>query len=199
MTLSRVKTPPLAGSELVHDNGDATGPTVLDFWRWSGSDLLSNATRGRFAEFLIATAIGIDTTSPRNEWAAWDLTSPDGAKIEVKCSAYLQSWYQAKLSSPCFSIKPSRAWDPDTNSLSTKSQRQAQLYVFALLAHRDKSTVDPLDVRQWEFFVVPTSRLDGYQRSQSTITLKSLTKLCEPVSYRDLRAQIQKFKAVNGS
>lgn len=192
VTLSRIEATTRTGAEPVHDDGHAIGPTVLDFWRWSVSDLLSNATRGRLAEFLIAKALGIDTARPRDEWAAWDLTSPEGIKIEVKCSAYLQSWYQTKLSSPSFSIRPSRAWDPNTNNLSPTSQRQAQLYVFALLAHREKATVDPLNIRQWVFFVVPTTHIDGYQRSQSSITLKSLTKLSEPVPYQDLRSQILK-------
>ncbi|WHZ21248.1 MAG: hypothetical protein OJF47_000360 [Nitrospira sp.] len=191
-SLLRKKPSSLTGSEPLHDAGEALGPTVVDFWRWSVSDLLSNATRGRLAEFLIAKALGVGTLSPRDEWAAWDLTSPEPEciKIEVKCSAYLQSWYQAKLSSPSFSIKPSRAWDPDTAKLSPMSERQAQVYVFALLAHRDKTTVDPLNVRQWEFYVVPTSRIAGYQRSQSTITLRSLQGLCEPASYQELRAQV---------
>lgn len=190
MTLSRIIATSLTGAEPIHDGGRAIGPTVLDFWRWSVSDLLSNVTRSRLAEFLIANALGIDTAPPRDEWAAWDLTSPEGIKIEVKCSAYLQSWYQARHSSPSFSIKPSRAWDPNTNSYSATSQRQAHLYVFALLDHLDKATVDPLDVRQWVFFVVPTSSIDGYQRSQSSITLKSLTKISRPVRYQELRAQI---------
>jgi len=193
VTLSRIEAATRTGSEPIHDNGVAIGSTVLDFWRWSVSDLLSNVTRGRLAEFLVAKALGIDAANPSEEWASWDLTSPEGIKIEVKCSAYLQSWYQAKLSSPYFSIKASRAWDPNTNSLSPTSLRQAQLYVFALLAHREKATVDPLNVRQWAFFVLPTSRIDDYKRSQSTITLKSLETLCEPVAYHDLRAHILRF------
>jgi len=36
-----------------------------DFWRWSASDLLSNALRGVLAEFIVARALGIDTTAAR--------------------------------------------------------------------------------------------------------------------------------------
>ncbi|MGE5322882.1 MAG: hypothetical protein ACM3SW_08475 [Actinomycetota bacterium] len=32
------------------------------------------------------------------------------------------------------------------------------------LAHREKESVDPLNLDQWEFYVVPTSQLDSYQR-----------------------------------
>ena len=48
----------------------ATGKTLLDFWRWNGSDLASNATRGVLAEFIVASALGIDLSVPRIEWAA---------------------------------------------------------------------------------------------------------------------------------
>ena len=36
----------------------ATGKTLLDFWRWNGSDLASNATRGRLAEFYSRHSLG---------------------------------------------------------------------------------------------------------------------------------------------
>ncbi len=36
-------------------NGEATLPFELsDFWAWSVSDLVSNATRGRLAEYIIS-------------------------------------------------------------------------------------------------------------------------------------------------
>jgi hypothetical protein len=49
--------------------------------------------------------------------------------------------------------------------------------VFALLAHTDKPTVDPLNINQWEFYVLPTTTLDNYDRSEVSITLKSLDAL----------------------
>lgn len=48
---------PKSGKETLTDNENGVGYNLLDFWRWSVSDILSNATRGRFAEFLIGTAI----------------------------------------------------------------------------------------------------------------------------------------------
>jgi hypothetical protein len=44
--------------------GDAPlGFTVLDFWQWSSSDLVSNSTRGCIAEFIVARALGLDMES----------------------------------------------------------------------------------------------------------------------------------------
>lgn len=42
--------------------------SLLDFWRWSVSDILSNTTRGILAEFIIVKALGADIANVRNEW-----------------------------------------------------------------------------------------------------------------------------------
>lgn len=77
--------------------------------------------------------------------------------------------------------------------MSTERRRQADVYVFALLAHEDKTTIDPLDVTQWQFYVLPTFTLDARTRSQQSITLKSLERLCGgPAHYAGLRAVIEK-------
>lgn len=51
------------------------------------------------------------------------------------------------------------------------------MYVFALLRHQDRDTVDPLDVAQWEFFVVPTVTLDQRVSGQKSIRLAALLDL----------------------
>ncbi len=62
--------------------------TLLDFWKWSASDLVSNAPRGCLAEFLVAQALGI-VDGLRVEWDACDLRIPDGLTVEVKSAAYV--------------------------------------------------------------------------------------------------------------
>lgn len=132
---------------------------MLDFWRWSASDLVSNATRGILAEYIVAQALGL-ATGVRAEWDAYDLVTSAGLKVEVKSSAYLQSWFHKKLSVIGFGIRPKFAWDSDTNELETERRRQAGVYVFCVLAHKNKATVDPLDLDQWVFYVVPSAVLD---------------------------------------
>jgi hypothetical protein len=168
----------------------AAGKTLLDFWRWNGSDLVSNTTRGRLAEFIVASAMDIDISVPREEWSAWDLTSPDGIRIEVKSAAYLQSWTQQNLSRIVFSIRPAKPWDASSGEFAEKPQRAADVYVFCLLKHQEKSTLDPLNLDQWEFYVLPTRDLNGYTRSDSSITLASLQKICEAIPYKRLREKI---------
>jgi len=65
---------------------------VNDFWSWYCSDLMINSTRGGLAEFIVALSLG-QKNRIRAAWEPWDLTY-NGIKIEVKSSAFVQSWYQ---------------------------------------------------------------------------------------------------------
>ncbi|MGQ9717931.1 MAG: hypothetical protein ACUVR6_09650, partial [Anaerolineae bacterium] len=127
----------------------------------------------------------------REEWSAFDLITPEGITVEVKSAAYIQSWSQRNLSSITFRTPKTRAWNADTNVQEKEPRRQAQVYVFALLAHQDKSSIDPLNVDQWKFFVVPTAVLDARTRSQHLITLRSLEKLSRAFSYDELRDAVR--------
>lgn len=150
---------------------------MLDFWRWSvSSDILSNATRGRFAEFIVATATDIEKTALRYEWSSYDLETPDGIKLEIKSAAYIQSWFQRTLSTISFSTKAAFYWDSLTNKQSDIKKRHADVYVFCLLHHDNKQTVNPLNLNHWEFYVMATKELNAYTRSQHSITLKSLQR-----------------------
>jgi len=108
--------------------------TLLDFWRWSASDLVSNALRGILAEYIVACALGLPEGA-RVEWDAFDLKTPQGLSLEVKSAAYLQSWQQKALSQITFGIQPTRAWEATTKDYTGELRRQADLYVFCLLHH----------------------------------------------------------------
>jgi len=136
---------------------------------------LGNALRGVLAEFIIASAVGV-LEKPREEWDAYDLMTKNGLKIEVKSSSYLQSWEQAKLSKIIFGIQPTTAWGND-NKRSQEAKRQADIYVFCVLSHKEKATVNPLDLSQWDFYILQTAVLNEQKPNQKTITLSSLLQL----------------------
>ncbi len=165
-----------SGSEPFRNDGQPLTANLLDFWRWSASDLVSNATRGILAEYIVAQALG-QVTGVRAEWDAYDLVTSAGLKVEVKSSAYLQSWFHEKLSAIGFGIRPTFAWASDTNELETERRRQAGVYVFCVLAHKNKATVDPLDLDQWVFYVVPSAVLDEQCPTQKHISLSGLLRL----------------------
>lgn len=180
------------GHDPFHVEGRPLGFDLVSFWQWSSSDVVSNVTRGVLAEYLVAQALGVARDSVREEWASYDLRALDGTPVEVKSAAYIQSWHQDQLSRITFRVPKTRAWDKDSNQQSEHTRRQADVYVFALLAHPHQRTLEPLDVSQWEFFAVPTIALDHRKRSQHSITLPSLRTLSgESISFSGLKHAVE--------
>lgn len=154
---------------------------------------MDNTWRGVLAEYLVARAVGIKEDGIRDGWGPVDLVSLTGVTIQVKSAAFLQAWYQREPSHISFSIKPRRVYDPETNSLTANPVRSAEVWVFALLAHKDKSTLNPMELAQWKFYVVPRAVLNGYQCSQESITLQSIRRLgLEPVGFQQLAAEVER-------
>ena len=176
-----------SGSEPIHDGGHPVGGTLLEFWQWSASDLVSNATRGVLAEYIVAIALGGPMESVRREWDAYDLKLADDTKVEVKSAAYVQAWKQTRPSTIVFQVGKRRWWDAETGMSSDEPSRHADVYVFALLKHQERDTLDPLNVAQWEFYVLPTRTLNERTRSQHSITLRSLQALSGgPITFEQL-------------
>lgn len=184
----------MTGDELFHSDGRDIGVELKGFWSWAYSALLDNVARGVLAEFLVAFALGI-TKTPREEWARYDLESKEGTTIEVKNSAYIQSWEQKDHSLIEFDVKQTKGWIEETG-WSDDPQRHSDVYVFCLLAEKDQEKIDPMNVGQWEFYVVSTSEIDHRLGKQKTITLRSLKRKfsVEPTPYGELAQEIERAK-----
>ena len=184
-----------SGQEPLHAGGRPIGLKLCDYWKWSSSDLLSNTLRGVLAEYLVATALGLGD-KPREEWAECDLVMRSGKKIEVKSAAYIQSWSQRRFSAISFDIaRRVSGWSAETGESTAPDmpQRFADVYVFCLLKNRDQDTIDPLDVDQWDFYVLSAARLDRECANQRTISLGPLGELAgAAVSYAELTGAIQR-------
>ena len=180
----------LTGEEaIIAPNGDKVG-CLIDFWRWAYSDLVSNATRGALAEYLVACALDIHHTE-RISWDKYDLLTNEGIAIEVKTSGYLQTWKQNSLSKPTFGIQPTYGWDSKSNEYDKEQKRQSDIYVFCLHKHTDQATINPLLLSQWEFYLMPTNVLNEKFGSQKTVTLSALKKAgAEVCEYENLRSRI---------
>lgn len=124
----------------------------------------------------MALACGVDDKI-RTSWDSFDLTTKRGIKIEVKSSAYLQSWKQVNYYKPIFGVSESLFWDYTTNAISTQKKRHADVYVFALLAHLDKATLNPMDTNQWEFYVLNTKVIDRELANTRHASLKKILKI----------------------
>lgn len=175
-TLDAIEVVRKSGDEPLTELGRPVGKSLLDFWQWSTSDLIGNAMRGVLAEYLVAVAVEGDGGT-RTEWDAYDVKTESGVRVEVKSGAYLQSWAQTKLSSIQFSIRPTFGWDSETNIFSKTQTRQSDVYVFCVFSQKDKSTVDPLNLDQWDFYILPTEVINQQLGRQKSISFGSLLNL----------------------
>ncbi len=164
--------------------------TVGDFWSWAYSDILSNTDRAVFAEFVVCTALGV-TDAPRVEWDAVDLRYGDKT-IEVKSSAYVQSWHQVQdpPSQISFDLKERLSWDAATNTYRVEPSRAADCYVFCIYTEKDRSRANVLDVNRWEFYVVSTEQINRQLGSQKTAALSTIERLAKPVGYAQLKRSV---------
>ena len=175
------------GAEPFRSGSQVLQATVFDYWRWSGSDLMSNRERSILGEFLVAMALGLKR-EPRIEWNAYDLKTSRGLKIEIKTSSAKQSWSQPKPSPIRFDIAPkSCGWDEETDTTDVGVKRRADVYVFCEL-HGD----DPLDTAGWRFYILRTEVLNQRVKNQKSIGLEPLRNLDPTIStYADLKQNIQ--------
>ena len=168
--------------------------SLLDYWRWATSDLVSNTARGVLAEYIVARALKIPTGEEiRDEWVPFDLLTPDGIKIEVKSAAYVQSWKQSRVSSIRFGTPKTGEWYSASGRFLSEPKRRADVYVFALFTQQEMP-IEPLDLDQWKFYALSTQKLDD----RKSLSLSALEKLASPVPYHELADAVKAAKKADG-
>lgn len=170
------------GSEQLTFKDKELGSSVLDFWSWAYSDLIRNVNRGAFAEFIVLEAMNNQSgITPRTNFRvsmdAYDLLSPDGIRVEVKSSAYIQSWESEHPARISFRIAPAKSLDSSGNySADSQYCRHSDVYVFCVWTAMSREQ-NILDLSLWDFYVIATKILDQKVPNQKTITFQSLLSL----------------------
>ena len=192
--------------------GDADLPQpvgILDFWRWAFSDLLEDTLKGLYAEWMVGNLLGLPMLhGGRPGYGNYDLRSPLGLRIEVKSSAYWQSW---KLRNEDGTLKPApeiERWRPTPDKTITfgglrardavdRSQEavgyKADLYIFCFQRETDPARWDALDLEQWEFYVLSRAALAS--AGVSSLSLRRLRQLCPPLTARQFQAEGRRIVA----
>ena len=180
------------GEECIYDENGRNITTVKDFWAWAYSDLTNNTLRGTYAEFLVRKALGADIYVSK-DWGPYDVLTPEGIRVEVKCSAYLQSWKQANLSKIIFGIPQTHKYDFEADAFDYNAEllRQSDVYVFCVETCQNRDELNERDLSQWDFYVLPTARINDKLGSQKRVSLSILQKIgAKQVSFCDLKAAV---------
>ncbi len=148
---------------------------------------MGNTERGKLAEYIVSLAMHC-ANGVSEGWKAFDVLTPEGIKIEVKTSAYLQSWAQKRISNIRFDIRETLAWDSVTNTYAEIAMRQADVYVFCVQNCKEQKLVNPLDLAQWDFYPITTEALNAAVSNQKSIGLNTLLAMVsKSVLYRIAR------------
>ena len=185
----------LSGQEVFKNAGKDF--SVLDFWQYGFSNLNSNVLRGVLAEFLVEQALkDTDDIMLRNPWGDFDVEYK-GKKIEVKSCSYLQDWDQNKLSTVKWSGLKAKGiyWnDAVATSDEKEASYKADIYVLALLHHKETETLDILDLDQWSFYVLTKDQLQDISNDGSSVSLVKVEKHNIPkLSFKDLGPNIREL------
>ena len=155
---------------------------------------MNNVHRAQFVECLIALALGDEwqlTWQQGWDWAAWDLESQSGIRLEVKQSAQKQAWHrpsQTPKRNPRFDIAPRQGyWTREGSHWVDRPGRPADLYVFAWHGESQADRCDQRDAEQWLFFVV---REQDLPREQKSIGLKAIEELVTPCRVDELKGAV---------
>lgn len=170
----------MSGEEPILDATGSPAGRLIDVWRWAYSGTLGNTQRGVIAEYVVGLAVDGIRGGVRVDWDAFDLLTPDGLKVEVKSAAYLQSWDQTSPSRIQFGVAETVGWTAATNTYAEVLSRQADVYVFCLFTTTERGEANPLDTRQWRFWVTSTAHLAEVVGRQKTISLNALLSRVEP-------------------
>jgi len=156
--------------------------------------VISNLYLPHYVERMIALALGEGFALVSADWAAWDIESSEGVRIEVKHSAAWQTWSDVtggKPSKGVFDISARTGhWTDGGAKWVPKAGRQADLYVFAWHPITEPDKVDHRDPSQWLFYVVPAAELPA---EQNTIRQSVVARRWSERRFSELRSAVRKL------
>ena len=180
----------LVGDECFTLNGEATQMTMLDFWRWHFSEIYD--MQSKMAEYIVAKALGLKEAQNVGDWTLYDILYR-GKRIEIKETSFYHAWQtdeEPKSQQRSFGI--TKAYDKYQDSTS-EFRRQNDIYVFCLNTGETKADSYPLELENWEFYVVPTTVINTICKDGKSISLSRVRKLSSKVKYTDIKATIDRI------
>jgi hypothetical protein len=189
-------------SQLLHAPEELRTLKLIDFLMWGYSDLSEDVVKGVFAEWLVAHILGIPSKC-RFLAGNSDILHATCPRIEVKSSAYWQSWklwnedgtprdrskYPIRGDSE-ITFGGLQAKDVIKPGESIEATYKSEIYVFCFQREKDPDNWNAMDLDQWEFYLLPVSRLK--ELKCKSISLKKLKTLrAGPLDASGLAIQFQ--------
>lgn len=158
---------------------------ILDFWKYKYSNVWN--MQEYIAEFLIEKSLGLEKSHNTDSWTLYDINYRN-KRIEIKETSYYHLWNEnGKISKQrVFGI--TMANSSYENSLEeNKFERQNDLYVFCLNIGKTKDESNPMNIKNWEFYIVPTKIINNVCGNNKTISLGKVKNIAKQVDYFEIK------------
>ena len=176
-------------------NGESIGCNLIDFWKFRYPNIFD--MQDELSEFIVARALGTNEASNIDYWTLWDIDYA-GYRIEIKETSYYHSFNkEGEISkSRNFGITKSNsrylvnAEGKTTDDYINVFERHNDLYVFCLNTGYSKEESFPLNLNNWEFYVLQTYFINQKCKNNKTISLNRVRKFTDAVNYGNLKNKI---------
>lgn len=164
---------------------------ILDFWKSKYSNIYN--MQEVIAEFIVEKALGIDKAQNTDYWTLYDILYR-GCRIEIKETSYYHPWNEnGKVSKQrMFGITKANS-NYESNETENKFERQNDIYVFCLNTGTTKETSNPMNLDNWEFYIIPTSEINKQCGDNKKISLGRVRKIAEKKGFEEIKSCIDKI------
>lgn len=178
----------LTGKEKFIYNNKELDFDITEFWKYKFSEIYD--LQSEIAEFIVEKALGLTESQNTEYWTLYDLKYK-GKRIEVKETSYYHSFNkkgEERSKQRNFSI--TKAYSEYQNNKSS-FERQNDIYVFCLNTGKERNDSYPLDLNNWEFYVIPTKIINEKCGNNKSISLGRVKEIsCGCIKYFDLKKTI---------
>ena len=176
----------LKGNEKFVIGGTELNLTMLDFWQFKYSNIYN--LQEVIAEFLVAKALDREKADNDDYWTLWDIDYRN-KRIEVKQTSYYHSFNKPGVVSKqrSFGINKTNSNYEYVNEKNCY-ERQNDIYVFCLNTGDTAESSNPLNLENWEFYIVPTRIINEFCGDYKTISLGRIKTMgFTPIPYEDIK------------
>lgn len=161
---------------------------ILDFWKYKYSNIWN--MQEYIAEFIVEKALGMEKSHNTDSWTLFDIMYRN-TRIEIKETSYYHPWNEnGKISNQrTFGITMANS-KYENEEQENKFERQNDIYVFCLNTGETREESDPMNLNNWEFYIIPTKVINERCGNNKTISLNRIRKLTQKINYEEIKNQI---------
>jgi len=163
------------------------GVTLADFWTWAFSDLAGERTLDTLSEFVVGLAL--ENLERARSGSAMPMTYL-GKRIEIRAAGWNGNLDEWSLNNIRFDISPEFAREKEGKETGSW-RRQAECYVFCLYMQAGSNQGGPLNVGNWEFYVVERESLDERLGPKRRVKLMEVCRMTMPLCHEHLRDAVR--------